>query len=114
MDSIGFINHQIGKLLDKSHISDGSHTFGELYDHRAILFAVICNQNKEISFKSKLHDDGTMFEDYFIVGIETPEGDYTYHYHLDYWNLYDVPILEKAPKWDGHQPKDITRLLSLI
>ena len=94
--------------------SDGYHTFNELYYHRMMLFSVICNQNKEIAWKSKLHDDGTMFDDYFIVGIETPQGQYTYHYHLDYWDMFDVKELGKAPKWDGHKPEDITRLLTLI
>src|SRR5690625_1057854 len=94
--------------------SDGYHTFNELYYHRMMLFSVICNQNKELAWKSKLHDDGTMFDDYFIVGIETPQGQYTYHYHLDYWNRFDVRELDKAPKWDGHKPEDITRLLTLV
>ncbi len=94
--------------------SDGYHTFNELYYHRMVLFSVICNQNKELAWKSKLHEDGTMFPDYFIVGIETEEGQYTYHYHLDYWHMFDVKELEKAPKWDGHKPEDITRLLTLI
>ena len=94
--------------------SDGYHTFNELYYHRMILFSIICNQNKDVAWKSKLHDDGTMFDDYFIVGIETPQGQYTYHYHLDNWNHFDVQELEKAPKWDGHKPEDITRLLTLI
>ena len=32
------INRLISELEDKSNISDGSHTFGELYHHRAILY----------------------------------------------------------------------------
>lgn len=67
-----------------------------------------------MAWKSKLHDDGTMYDNYFIVCISTPEGDYSYHYHIDNWDLYDVKELEKAPKCDGHEPSDITRLLSLI
>lgn len=102
------------EVESKQQISDGYHTFEELYYHRAILFSVICKQNKGIAWKSKLHDDGTMFDDYFIVGVTTKEGDYTYHYHLDYWSLFNVKELEKAPKWDGHKPKDITRLLTLV
>ena len=55
-----------------------------------------------------------MFDDSFIVGIETPEGQYSYHYDLKFWDLFDdIEELEKAPKYDGHMPKDITRLLSL-
>lgn len=95
--------------------SDGYHTFDELYHHRMILFAVICRQNKKLSWRSKLHDDGTMYDNYFIVGVETPEGSYTYHYHMENWDHFDgVKELPNAPKWDGHQPKDVTRLMSLL
>ena len=94
-------------------ISDGYHTFDELYYHRMILFSIICNQNADKAWKSKLHDDGTMYDDYFIVGITTPQGDYTYHYHIDEWDYFKVKELEFAPKWDGHKPEDITRLLTL-
>jgi hypothetical protein len=102
------------KVENIGEVSDGYHTFNELYYHRMILFSVICNQNKEKAWKSLLHDDGTMYENYFIVGITTKDGDYTYHYHKDYWDSFDVKILETAPKWDGHKPEDITRLVSLI
>lgn len=94
--------------------TDGYHTFDELYHHRAVLFSIICRQNSHRAWKSKLHHDGTMYENYFIVGITTPEGDYTYHYNMDYWNIFDVPEIEKAPMWDGHKPEDITRLYSLL
>ncbi|MCA1183481.1 hypothetical protein MH050_08335 [Bacillus licheniformis] len=102
-----FANGKAGK------ISDGYHTFDELYHHRMILFSVICNQNKKEAWKSWKHDDGSMFDNYFIVGIHTPQGHYTYHYHKDHWDLFDVKELELAPKWDGHKPEDITRLLTL-
>lgn len=94
-------------------LSDGYHTFNELYHHRAVLFSVICNQNKDKAWKSKLHADGTMFDGYFIVGIDTPKGTYTYHYQMKYWDLFDVKELERAPEWDGHKPEDVDRLLSL-
>src|SRR5690625_3679051 len=93
--------------------SDGYHTFDELYYHRMVLFSVICNTYVD-SWKSWKHDDGTMFDDYFIVGIKTPEGHYTYHYHKKYWDLFKVEELDNAPIWDGHNPEDITRLFSLL
>jgi hypothetical protein len=99
---------------NKGQISDGYHTFDELYYHRMVLFAVICNQNKGRAWKSKFHHDGIMYEDYFIVGIETIEGHYTYHYHMDHWNLFHVKTLEYAPEWDGHKPENVTRLLTLV
>lgn len=95
--------------------SDGYHTFNELYDHRAKLFAVICNSNKNLAWKSLKHDTGDMYDGMFIVGINTPEGQATYHYDIEpYWDLFDVKELDKAPKWDGHTPNDaINRILSL-
>jgi len=98
----------------KGQISDGYHTFDELYNHRMILFSVICNLNKDMSWKSKLHADGTMYDNYFIVGITTENGDYTYHYHIDHWHYFDVNEIAHAPEWDGHKPEDITRLFTLV
>ena len=94
-------------------ISDGYHTFEELYDHRMILFSIICNANKENAWKSMLHDDGNMFDEYFIVGIKTKLGQYAYHYHINNWDMFDVKIVSKAPKWDGHVASDINRLLNI-
>ena len=91
-------------------ISDGYHTFGELYFHRMKLFSVLCNTHPKVSWKSKLHSDGTMYENHFIVGITTPEEDDSYHYHMDNWEYFKVKELQNAPEWDGHNPEDIGRL----
>lgn len=96
-------------------LSDGYHTFNELYHHRAVLFSVICNIFSDKAWKSKLHDTGDMFEGMFIVGIDTPQGQATYHYDIEpYWDLFKVKELEKAPAWDGHTPAEaIERISSL-
>lgn len=100
---------------DMGSVSDGYHTFDELYDQRAILFSVICRTFPDKAWKSKLHSDGTMFEGgYFIVGITTPQGDYTYHYGLKKWDWFPVREIDNAPEWDGHTDKDVTRLYSLL
>lgn len=97
------------------NFSDGYHTFNELYHHRAVLFSVIVNQNPQIAWKSKQHHDGTMYENMFIVGIDTPNGQATYHYDINpYWDYFKVKELEKAPLWDGHTPQQaINRLYDL-
>lgn len=103
-------------LHDSGSISDGYHTFNELYHHRAILFAVICNSHKDLCWKSLKHSDGSMYDGMFIVGIDTPEGPVTYHYDADqYWFVFDVKELYKAPEWDGHTSDDaIKRIQSLL
>ena len=95
--------------------SDGYHTFNELYHHRAVLFSVICNEHHDIVWKSKKHHDGTMYDGMFIVGIDTPEGQATYHYDIDpYWNLFRVKELELAPEWDGHTPGEAIRRIGTL
>lgn len=95
-------------------ISDKWHTFGDLYYHRMILTYMVLKNYPNLSWKSKQHHDGTMFDDSFIVGINTPEGQYSYHYDLEHWDLFDIKELDKAPAYDGHKPEDITRLISLL
>lgn len=119
-DAINTLNSLIDEhfeMLNKlktGDLSDGYHTFNELYHHRAVLFSVICNQNKELAWKSKKHHDGTMYDGMFIVGIDTPQGQYSYHYDIEpYWNMFACKELDNAPEWDGHKPEDIDRLQSL-
>lgn len=113
------IAHRLADLIEPQPItgdtSDGYHTFNELYDHRAKLFSVIVRCFKDRAWKSKLHHDGTMYEGMFIVGIETPQGQATYHYDIDpYWNAFDCKELACAPEWDGHTPEQaISRIASL-
>ena len=109
------INWLIRRLKPRTKdISDRYHTFGDLYHHRAVLFSVICNHNPELAWKSKMHNDGTMFDGMFIVGINTPLGQATYHYNIDpYWRYFNVKELHMAPYWDGHTSEEaITRLWS--
>lgn len=82
--------------------SDGYHTFNELYHHRAVLFSVIVAHHHELSWKSKRHHDGTMYDGMFIVGINTPQGQATYHFDLPYWDMFKCKEVEYAPEWDGH------------
>ena len=87
--------------------SDGYHTFNELYHHRAVLFSVVVAANSGRAWKSKLHHDGTMYDGMFIVGIDTPWGQASYHYDIDpYWDMFDCEEREAAPEWDGHTPDD--------
>lgn len=98
-------------------VSDGYHTFNELYHHRAILFANICNSHPDLAWKSMQHDDPEfpMYDGMFIVGIETPEGQATYHYDIDpYWDIFHVKEIERAPKYDGHTPSDAIHRIGLL
>lgn len=96
-------------------MSDGFHTFNGLYYQRMILTAALVKAYKGRAWKSYRHEDGEQCfgGGWFIVGIDTPEGQYTYHYESKDFDLFDCVELSTAPHWDGHTEKDVTRLLSL-
>ena len=55
-----------------------------------------------------------MYEGDFIAGINTPEGVATYHIKLKYWDLFDIPEINRAPKYDNYTSEDVmNRILSL-
>jgi hypothetical protein len=96
-------------------LSDGYHTFNQLYYQRCVLFAALVNTFKELAWKSHKHEDGTecFGGGWFIVGVDTPEGSYTYHYENKDWDMFHCRELEVGKKWDGHTEEDVVRLLSL-
>lgn len=102
-------------IKDLGEVSDGYHTFNGLYAQRRVLFATLCNIFKGCSWKSRKHSDGELCfgGDWFIVGIDTPEGSYTYHYQMEYWKMFNCEELAYGKEWDGHTEKDVDRLLSL-
>lgn len=106
---------EIAHVDEIEDVSDGFHTFRQLYYQRMMLFATIVKQNKDRAWKSLRHEDGELCfgGEWFIVGIDTPEGSYTYHYEANYFSLFDCKELERGKHWDGHTEKDVTRLLSL-
>lgn len=101
---------------DIGELSDGFHTFNGLYEQRMILFAALVKAYRDNAWKSYRHEDGEYCfgGGWFIVGIDTPEGSYTYHYENKYWDMFDCPDLPRAKHWDGHTEADAeTRLMSL-
>jgi len=106
---------RVAQVDDIGDLSDGYHTFNQLYYQRMMLFAALVKQNRDRSWKSLRHEDGELCfgGGWFIVGIDTPEGSYTYHYEDKYFSLFDCVELERGKPWDGHTEKDVTRLLSL-
>jgi hypothetical protein len=105
-------------------VSDGHHTFNELYAHRRALTAALayavdnmCSPDAPEVWRSKEHhpEDGPMFEGNFIVGFTFDDGStLSYHYGLEYWDEFaHVEEHAHAPKYDGHTPDTtITRLLA--
>lgn len=125
--SLTSITGLIGVSAEGLEVSDGYHTMSELYEHRHALFCALCNliaQDNEGSsplkfghlntWKSKLHNDGTMYEGWFIAGITGDNGDITYHLPLEWWEKFRVLEVGRAPEFTGYTSKDVLeRLLKL-
>lgn len=107
---------KIAGVDEIGELSDGFHTFNGLYEQRMILFAALVKAYKDKAWKSYRHEDGEYCfgGGWFIVGIDTPEGSYTYHYENKYWDMFDCADLPRCKHWDGHTEADAeTRLMSL-
>lgn len=92
--------------------SDGSHSFNDLYRHRNILFITLCKQLKEKGkyvWRSKLHSDGTFYENWFLLGIGDEKGEQaTYHLPFHMWKMTEfADTREKGVEWDGHTADDV-------
>ena len=89
-------------------VSDGYHTFNELYEHRHALFLNLMQGRN--SWISKLHDDGSSMEGWFVAGIHLDSGMVTYHLPERLWDKACAvckEVLDKAPFWDRHTSKDV-------
>ncbi len=117
VDSLG-----VGGL--KGKISDGYHTFDELYKHRVTLFMAFCKVISELKYQntayvwmSELHSDGSKFHGWFILGINDKKGSQiTYHLPNSEWNACSefAEVLGYAPEFDGHTSDDVlTRIRAL-
>lgn len=99
-------------MSDTGHISDGFHTFDELYAHRGALFMALCRALPAQCWKSRYHSDGTCFEGWFIAGLfREPGRQITYHFPLVDWDKVHAAELPRAPEWDGHSPADVVSRL---
>lgn len=96
-------------------VSDGFHTFNELYEHRHFLFLAFARVAPGYSWASTKHSDGSdTGPDWFVAGIGLPNGDITYHLPSRYWSdacQVVTEILPRAPEWDGHTSFDVLHRL---
>ncbi len=114
-DERNYVLDQLAVINDIGELSDGYHTFNSLYNQRLYLFAALVKAYKERAWKTRLHEDGKPCFDgnWFLVGIDTPEGSYTYHFENEHWDLFDCVEIEHAKPFDGHTDADVGRLMSL-
>ncbi len=113
----------------ETEISDGYHTFEELYEFRKVYNAVLFNEwAKAVGYggeervlydvhKSwKHHDGGYCFGGgWFIVSAMLPTGLISSHYKAVDWELFRIPEAERAKyPFDGHTAQDVLKRLKAL
>lgn len=122
------INEAI-KHVDSNEVSDGYHTFKELYDHRIELWIALCRVTSyhnqippypdfPLVWRSEYHSDGekAFGGGWFVLGIGKHLGaQLTYHLPMSYWGQCEfATTLNKAPEWDGHSSADVLERLKQL
>jgi len=119
MDKEEKITWQVPKA---GEVSDGYHTFNELYEHRIILYIALCRQffmkyasPVDLIWKSKQHNDGSSLEGWFLLGMETVYGQISYHLPDKYWDdcYFAIPCF-KAPPFDGYTSQDVLNRITKL
>lgn len=115
-------------------ISDGYHTFDELYEFRKLYNAALFNEWASDGFQDPMHGDWVKrarhdvhksWKHYdgelcfgggwFIVVAMLPGGQITNHYKAEDWDLFKIPEAEKAKyEFDGHTAADVIERLKQI
>ena len=120
-------------------MTDGYHSFKELYDYRMVYNAAFFNElakqtEEDYNFnnpelitdikikynvhKSLRHEDNEpcFGGGWFIVVAVLPTGTITNHYPMKYWDLFKIPVLYKSNVvYDGHTPEDaLNRLIEFL
>lgn len=88
--------------MEIGDVSDGYHTFNELYDHRNLIFIALCLQMPEKA-RWKPHYPG-----WPVLFLELPHAQISYHVQDKYLHLFAYKIeRDDTYVWDGHSAEDV-------
>jgi hypothetical protein len=110
------MSEKIFKIVN-GDLSDGYHTFDELYDHRCLLWIALVKYAgvPEKSYCVQDHLDG-----WDLLVAETLAGQISYHVPIkfrQYMRNIDVvskEIYEEQKKYDGHTGTDVLKRLKIL
>lgn len=99
--------------MSNGEVSDGYHTFNELYEFRKLYNAALFNEwATEHAYgvhKSWRHHDGELCfgGGWFIVMATLRTGQISNHYEAKDWELFKISERHTANEWDGHTTADV-------
>jgi hypothetical protein len=111
---------------ETEEVSDGYHSYKELYEHRITLYIAFCKLWRErfMEYKTdksvwmtKVHSDGSVWEGWFILGIGQGLGEQiTYHLPNSKWDecIEFAYQLKVAPVYDNHTSQQVLERLKQL
>lgn len=110
------------EVEDGTQVSDGYHTFDELYEHRFNLWIALCRVQAEryhrcddVVWRSKKNSDGTSYDGWFLLGMGYKPGEQiTYHLPLSRWDECGFARELDIPEFDGHTSADVLERLKRL
>jgi hypothetical protein len=107
--------------FNANDVSDGYHTFGELYEHRCLLYISMCAfvnyiNKDEIGYiyKTRRNKEGITWKGWFLLTLNTSFGQISYHIPDKYWNMCNFKEKEFNESYDGHTSQDVIDRLKIL
>lgn len=112
--SIEQINKKIKELGNADLVSDGYHTFKELYSHRCVLFVALCSSHRDYCYWTYKNSDGSEWDNWFLLVLNHPvAGQISYHLPTNLLKNIKTVIEYKdiCDDYDGHTSTDVIKRL---
>lgn len=117
------LNDVIKNGVITGEISDGYHTFDELYAHRNILWFKLCEMLYDINgskgdpcsiWKTNKDKEGNSIDGWFILGYtDDNHKQISYHMPNEFWDsAYFAKVLERNSEFDGHTSAEVLKRLA--
>lgn len=109
------MNQDLHLPVDVKDVSDGYHTFAELYRHRDLLMAALMLTDPKSAYVARSNSDGEAFPGYVVAVLTLPTGQISYHVPEDFYaalTARGVPGLDWNTEYDGHSSDDVAQRLS--
>lgn len=106
------MSEELQKTRDVKYVSDGYHSFDELYQHRTLLYLNFTLAAIGLS-SSWVACWKTHYPGWPVVFLETPRGQISYHIEEKY-----IPMIEHRIRrddnheWNGHTSEDVLTILT--
>lgn len=105
--AIVFVDGKEVECEKSGAVSDGFHTFDELYDHRCLLYINLCLAKPD---KAVWMPDGP---NWFLLYLEMNTGQISYHLPMKFLPLVDGKIKRQDNyPWDKHKSADVLKRLT--